>query len=113
MADLNNRPAYLVAVQQYIEAHYNYPLNVSHLARIAGISASSLQHQFPAAFGITLQDYHAQARVNMAKQLLTGSDQSVKRIATLVGYRSSAAFSHAFKKMTGKRPSDYRNGENS
>ncbi|SHI27453.1 AraC family transcriptional regulator [Pollutimonas bauzanensis] len=61
-----------------------------------------LTGQSPAAFLATL-------RMRIAAQRLESGD-SIERAADYVGYRSSAAFSRAFKKITGEQPGAWRRG---
>uniref|UniRef100_UPI00333F1E96 AraC family transcriptional regulator n=1 Tax=Castellaniella defragrans TaxID=75697 RepID=UPI00333F1E96 len=59
-----------------------------------------LTRQSPAAFLAAL-------RIRIAAQRLESGD-SIERAADHVGYRSSAAFSRAFKKITGEQPGAWR-----
>ena len=50
-------------------------------------------------------------RVEMAKKILiedTGTKLTVEEISEMVGYNSKAAFNNAFRKLTGKTPSEFR-----
>jgi transcriptional regulator GlxA family with amidase domain len=113
MSDANQPkiPAYLLAVKSHIERNFNQPLNVSELATLAGTSESTLQHNFPDAFGRSMQEYQTEIRINKAKHLLENSTYSIKSIAFQVGYKNAASFAHAFKKITGKKPSDFKKGK--
>jgi AraC-like DNA-binding protein len=108
MVKKNSQPAYIDAVKKSIEANFKHPLNIHYLAKLAGVSESTLQHQFPDAFGVTMQEYQTDFRIKIAKYLLEDTDHAIKYIAQNVGYKSAPSFSHAFKKITGKKPSDYR-----
>ena len=52
--------------------------------------------------------YLAKWRMQIAAELLTGSNVNVGTIAAQIGYESEAAFSRAFKKMIGVPPSAWR-----
>jgi len=52
--------------------------------------------------------YLAKWRMQIAAELLTGSNVNVATIAAQIGYESEAAFSRAFKKMIGVPPSAWR-----
>ena len=43
-----------------------------------------------------------------AVSLLTSTEEKVETIANAVGYENPFTFSNAFKRWTGKRPSDFR-----
>jgi AraC-like DNA-binding protein len=47
-------------------------------------------------------------RVDLANRYLAERDLSISRIAWLLGYQNVAAFSHAFKRWTGRTPSQAR-----
>lgn len=47
-------------------------------------------------------------RMRHAADLLTSTDYSIESIAREVGYRNQFAFSNAFSRWIGWRPSDYR-----
>lgn len=47
-------------------------------------------------------------RVELAKKRLTGSSDSIHRIATELGFPSASYFSYLFKKLTGTAPDKYR-----
>jgi AraC-like DNA-binding protein len=53
----------------------------------------------------------ASYRVEEAKRILSGDNRNkitVEEISEIVGYNSKTAFNNAFKKMTGKTPSEFR-----
>jgi AraC-like DNA-binding protein len=52
--------------------------------------------------------YLARWRMQIASQLLTGSNAKLASIAAEIGYESEAAFSRAFKKMVGVAPAAWR-----
>jgi two-component system response regulator YesN len=99
---------YLLAVRKRIEENFKRTINETELANTAGVSVSKLQHDFPAQFGINLQDYQTEVRINKAKTLLTETNKAIKQIAREVGYKSGESFCRAFKKMTNQTPSEYR-----
>lgn len=63
---------------------------------------------------ISFQDLLAQHRIREACRLLREEDRSnikIENIAAMVGYNSKSAFNTAFKKRTGKTPSEYRDAK--
>jgi AraC-like DNA-binding protein len=54
--------------------------------------------------------YLAKWRMQIASGLLSGGNANLATIAAEIGYGSEAAFSRAFKKMVGVRPSAWRRG---
>jgi AraC-like DNA-binding protein len=49
-------------------------------------------------------------RADLAKRYLADADLSVSQIAWLLGYKEVGAFSHAFRRWTGKTPREVRDG---
>ena len=82
---------------------YNWTLE--ELAKQAGLSRSVLAERFTQFVGIPPIQYLTKWRMQIAAELLTGSNINVASIAAQIGYESEAAFSRAFKKMIGVAPS--------
>jgi transcriptional regulator GlxA family with amidase domain len=85
---------------------YNWALE--ELAKQAGLSRSVLAERFTQFVGIPPIQYLTKWRMQIATELLTGSNINVASIAAQIGYESEAAFSRAFKKMIGVAPSAWR-----
>ena len=49
--------------------------------------------------------------MRLAQRTLREDDAGIAEIAAALGYRSESAFSQAFKRVTGARPSDYRSAQ--
>lgn len=78
------------------------------LAREAGMSRSVLADRFMQIVGLPPMHYLAQWRMQVAARLLADGSTKVSAVALEVGYASEAAFSRAFKKMTGVAPAKWR-----
>ena len=61
--------------------------------------------------GIDLRRLSNTIRFERACALLSGSSWSITEIAYRLGYRDAASFTHAFQKLAGRSPRDYRRGE--
>ena len=73
------------------------------LAGIAGMSRTRFAEHFRARIGQTPIDYLTVWRMTVARQLLARG-KPVKSVALDVGYRSAAAFSRVFSRVTGQAP---------
>jgi AraC family transcriptional regulator len=80
---------------------------LAELADLCKISVRQLTRGFRAARGCSLGEYIANRRIDYAKELLKG-DQSLKTIGYSLGFATPSAFSVAFRRATGKSPSEYR-----
>jgi AraC family transcriptional regulator len=56
--------------------------------------------------------YHANRRIERAKQLLANRELSVTAIALKIGFGDTTTFSAAFHRLTGQTPSYYRRNLN-
>ena len=86
--------------------HHNWTLE--ELARIAGLSRTSLATKFNQCLATTPLGYITQWRMQLARQWLIDTRSSIIDIAEAVGYGSEAAFGRVFKKHFGKAPASYR-----
>jgi len=59
-------------------------------------------------FGITAQDFIADAIVTRAKEILNDSSFTVSQVAYTLGFGYPQHFVRFFKRKTGKTPSEYR-----
>jgi AraC-like DNA-binding protein len=80
------------------------------LAREAGSSRTVLGQRFNALIGKPPIDYLIVWRIQLAADRLRNGRESIPRIAADIGYESEAAFSRAFKRVTGMTPGTWRDG---
>jgi AraC-like DNA-binding protein len=81
---------------------------LDELAGIAKTSTEHLRRLCRRSLGRSPMQQLTTMRVQRAAHLLATTDQKIEAIARNVGYLNPFAFSNAFKKMTGFRPSIYR-----
>lgn len=79
----------------------------TEIARGLGVSQRTLTRRLTAE-GVSFSEVLCDLRLDLAKRYLAERDLSISRIAWLLGYQNVAAFSHAFKRWTGKTPSQAR-----
>ena len=101
-------PAQLRQVTEYIEDHLEQDLGLAGLALITGLSTHHFGQAFKASTGIAPHRYVIERRINRAKELLIGGDQSVAQIAASVGFSSQSHLTFNFRKQTGATPARYR-----
>jgi AraC-like DNA-binding protein len=83
---------------------------VDDLAESVGLSRSALADRFTALLGQPPMQYLTRWRLQLAADLLQGSERTITAIAAEVGYKSEAAFSRAFKREQGASPAAWRLG---
>ena len=78
------------------------------LARDVGTSRSVLAERFASFVGHPPMLYLTRWRIQLAASRLAAGATPVSAVASEVGYESEAAFSRAFKKVTGVTPASWR-----
>lgn len=99
------------AVIQAIEAMENHvadPLELSQLARLAGVGSRQLNRLFREKLGCSTMTFYRELRLDKARNLLDQSTLSLTEIALATGFANSAHFSRAFRDFYGRPPSELR-----
>jgi AraC-like DNA-binding protein len=78
------------------------------LALKVGINRNKLHYGFKHVYGITINHFLEQQRMQKAELLLSTTYKSVKTIAAITGYCNSSRFVTVFKKTYGTTPYQYR-----
>ncbi|PSL52331.1 AraC-like DNA-binding protein [Saccharothrix carnea] len=81
---------------------------VAELAARAGVSRAAMARRFTALVGVPPLTYLTKWRMDVAEDLLREPDATLGSVARAVGYADGFAFSTAFKRVRGVRPSDHR-----
>lgn len=84
------------------------PPTLHELARLCAMSPRHLTRAFRQQTGSSLGDHILRVRLARAEELLADDDLSLKEISDRLGFSHAAAFSTAFRRATGERPSDVR-----
>jgi len=90
--------------------------SLSELARKIGESPHHVSQVINEKLNKSFFELLASYRVEEAKSILSGDKKNkitVEEISEMVGYNSKTAFNNAFKKLTGKTPSEFRKSVNS
>lgn len=103
---LTNRK--LALVLDLIENDLSQDLSLKILAATAGLSEYHFLRMFKQSTGYTPHQYVISQRIERAKELLKKTDMSITEIAYLLGFSSSAHFTHHFRRKTGVTPSELR-----
>lgn len=84
---------------------------LDELGRQVGLSRSALHERFVELIGQPPMQYLTHWRMQLASNLLRGSNANVASIALEVGYDSEAAFARAFKRIVGQPPAAWRRAQ--
>ncbi|MET0678510.1 MAG: AraC family transcriptional regulator, partial [Bradyrhizobium sp.] len=81
---------------------------IDNLASEVGTSVRTLSRLFSAETQLSFKSWCQRARIAAAiEKLSTEAGVSVKQLASDLGYASVPAFSHAFRQVTGKTPTEF------
>ncbi len=99
-----NRGAFRSAVENAIVPLLPHgKVRASEIAARLGLSQRTSARRL-ALEGVTFSEVLESLRGDLARQYLSDPDLSISRIAWLLGYQEVSAFTHAFKRRTGKTP---------
>lgn len=111
---LTNDNVYFTELQKLISEkriYKNPNLSLTTVAEQLSISSNYLSQLINQVTQTSFTDYINSYRVNEAKEMLKNStykNYTIVAIALEAGFNSKSAFYTAFKKVTGKTPTDYR-----
>ena len=105
----HSHPAYqrLAAVDSHIRAHFDRPVSMGELTRIAGLSVAQLERHCKRVFHLTPRQMIHKVRLEHAHRLLL-TELPITEVAMQCGYTDHSAFSRQFKTLTGFTPRQYR-----
>lgn len=92
----------------HMRENYFEPFSADQVAKACGVTAPYLRSLFQKWVGESPHQTHTRFRIEMAERLLVSQDLSVAEVAFQIGYSDPYYFSRVFKKITGHRPSRYR-----
>jgi AraC-like DNA-binding protein len=99
---------HLLRAKDLADARYSEALDVSDMARAAGLSRAHFSREFRRAFGESPHHYLLTRRLERAAALLRTTDNSVAEICFSVGLQSVGSFTTSFTRTYGMSPSAYR-----
>lgn len=92
----------------FIDAHLDEALTLNTLAARVGLPALAFLRRFTQCWGTTPHAYVLERRLQKARRLLTGTQDSVAEVAAACGFAQQSHLGQAFKRMTGLTPQAYR-----
>ena len=98
----------LLAVFEFIEAHYQQPINLTDVAQAVGYSPAYLTNLSQSHTGRTVKAWIIERRMAQARQLLGNTAESIKHIADSIGYADAGYFTRQFRKLHGVTPQVWR-----
>ncbi|MCR4911326.1 MAG: AraC family transcriptional regulator [Bacilli bacterium] len=97
-----------IAVKEVLDQNIFTNATLDEILKGIFYSKKQITREFKKIFNDTPYNYLINIKMKMAKRLLRASDLSIKEISARIGFENQHYFSNAFKKKTGKSPSQYR-----
>ncbi len=94
--------------KKYIEENITQNFGISDICEYLDCSKSTLLTGFKRTYGITVNTYITQRRLDRSAEMLSGSKKSICQIASECGFSDQSYFSKVFSKQYGIPPSEYR-----
>ncbi|MDT0645116.1 AraC family transcriptional regulator [Zunongwangia sp. F260] len=82
----------------------NENYSVEHLAKEVGTNVNKLQEGFKHLYGLTVNKYVQQVKLDASKEMLATSDHNISEIVTAIGLNNRSYFSKIFKERYGVSP---------
>ena len=101
-------PGAMRRVREYVEVHLDESIDLSMLARVAGLSVHHFARQFKQSAGVTPHVYLTQKRVERAQEMLVQTDLPLAEIACVVGFFDQGHLARHFRHMLGTTPREFR-----
>lgn len=99
---------HLQRVKNYVQENIDQTITLESLADAAGLSTRHFLRAFRETMQITPHKYVVSQRIDLAKDLLLRSRDSITEIALRCGYPNAQHFATSFRKEVGMTPSAYK-----
>jgi AraC family transcriptional regulator, transcriptional activator of the genes for pyochelin and ferripyochelin receptors len=98
----------LFAARDLIDGRLDDPPTLAQVGKQVGLNEYKLKRGFKELFGKTVFSYLTGQRLELAFQMLLGTERSSAEVAFALGYKTPQHFSEAFKKHFGLTPKAVR-----
>ncbi len=104
----NSYSIYVKKAIEYMDINLSRPITIAELSAAAGINQTRFVKIFSQETKMTMKQYLARKRCELAAELLLESRMSIQEISAYVGYPDNNYFSKVFKANKKISPLDYR-----
>jgi AraC-like DNA-binding protein len=104
--EIGRAPHGAARMRDFLEAHFDMPIDLQQLADISDISRHHAMRLFRRTFGITPHAYLTDVRVRRAEELLRSGRAPVE-VATRCGFCDQSHLNRAFKARRGVTPATF------
>ena len=103
-----NSQSPMEAVCSFIQLNYRQEMTLDDLADLVHLNKNHFARRFKQQMGVAPIEYLITIRLKNARDLLLGTQYSIKSIAFDCGFKNQSYFNYAFKKQFGVTPGEYR-----
>ena len=98
----------LAKIKQVVEASFPQTIPLNEAAHIACLERKYFSRYFRKKVGVSFTAWQKALKVQRATEILQNHDESIARVASLVGFGSVRTFERAFKDCLGVPAADYK-----
>lgn len=93
---------------EFISKNYTKSISIEDIAADINVSRSMLYRLFMEYMKVSPKTYLMEYRIRMATKLLSKTEESIKEIASSIGFPNPQHFAVVFRKHIGLSPTEYR-----
>jgi len=93
---------------QFIDSHFTDQISMKEMAVMTGLSSTHFNQRFRVILRMSPTEYVLSRRIQLARKLLTESDDSIGTIGLHVGFYDQSHFTRRFRQIAGIPPNAYR-----
>ena len=102
------KPSFAEKAREYIRKNLSTKFDIPDICKSVGCSKSTLLTTFKKKYGVTINSYVTNLRLERAVGLLRSEKKSVAEIASETGFADQSYFSKVFSSKYGIPPTEYR-----
>ena len=102
------KPTVAELAKRYIGENVQKKICITDICNELGCSKSTLLTTFKSKYGITVNTYITESKLELAVHLLLDGDMTISEIAAETGFSDQSYFSKVFSAKYGTPPSEYR-----
>ncbi len=95
-------------IKEFIEANFAGEISTKFIAGYFGKKLNTIEVLFKREYGISIQSFILQLRIENAKRMLEYDNLSIMEISSHAGFYNPTYFARYFRKVVGMSPSAYR-----
>jgi AraC family transcriptional regulator len=95
-------------VREFLEAHPLEKIEMATLARVAERHPVHVSREFRRHFGKSLSQFVRERRLLRAAELMSCDGLPLAEVALQCGFYDQSHFTHAFRRLMGDSPAEYR-----